>query len=176
MQSNNKKFLTVFAVFDDNTQYKLNMLKQIISHNNIVGNMITDIPFHISLGSYPLDMKEELINKIKEIATIENSFEINLQKIQHFDNKVLFVKPRKNDNLIELQKNFDNNFADKYKFYPHVTLFCGDKKQVKIVKRLIKNVFESFTGYITSLYIGEFYPTQIIYHEELQSNQQNILQ
>ena len=172
MQSNNKKFLTVFAVFDDNTQYKLNMLKQIISHNNIVGNMITDIPFHISLGSYPLDMKEELINKIKEIATIENSFEINLQKIQHFDNKVLFVKPRKNDNLIELQKNFDNNFADKYKFYPHVTLFCG----VKILKRLIKNVFESFTGYITSLYIGEFYPTQIIYHEELQSNQQNILQ
>lgn len=176
MQSNNKKFLTVFAVFDDNTQYKLNMLKQIISHNNIVGNMITDIPFHISLWSYPLNMKEELINKIKEIATIENSFEINLQKIQHFDNKVLFVKPRKNDNLIELQKNFDNNFADKYKFYPHVTLFCGDKKQVKIVKRLIKNVFESFTGYITSLYIGEFYPTQIIYHEELQSHQQNILQ
>ena len=51
-----------------------------------------------------------------------------------------------------------------------------DKKQVKIVKRLIKNVFESFTGYITSLYIGEFYPTQIIYHEELKSNQQNILQ
>ena len=65
MESNNKKFLTVFAVFDDNTQYKLNMLKQIISYNNIVGNMITDIPFHISLGSYPLDMKEELINKIK---------------------------------------------------------------------------------------------------------------
>ena len=62
MQSNNKKFLTVFAVFDDNTQYKLNMLKQIISHNNIVGNMITDIPFHISLGSYPLDMKEELFS------------------------------------------------------------------------------------------------------------------
>ena len=121
-------------------------------------------------------MKEELINKIKSITSVENSFEINIQKIQHFDNKVLFVKPRKNDNLIELQKNFDNNFADGYNFYPHVTLFCGDKKQVKIVKRLIKNVFESFTGYITSLYIGEFYTTQIIYHEELQSNQQNILQ
>ncbi len=175
MESNNKKFLTVFAVFDDNTQYKLNALQKIISDNNI-GNMTTDIPFHISLGSYPLDMKEELINKIKAIASIENSFEINLQKIQHFDNKVLFVKPRKNYNLRELQKNFDNNFADGYKFYPHITLFCGNKKQVKIVKRLIKNVFESFTGSITSLYLGEFYPTQIIYHEELQSNQQNILQ
>ena len=176
MESNNKKFLTVFAVFDDNTQYKLNALQKIISDNNIIGNMTTDIPFHISLGSYPLDMKEELINKIKAIASFENSFEKKKKKIQHFDNKVLFVKPRKNNNLIKLQKNFDNNFADGYKFYPHITLFCGDKKQVKIVKQLIKNVFESFTGSITSLYLGEFYPTQIIYHEELQSNQQNILQ
>lgn len=85
-----------------------------------------------------------------------------MKKISHFDNEVLFVKPAKNKLLLDLQKIFCKNNIDKFNFYPHTTLLCSDKAQVKSAKKIIKKEFRPFDATITSLYLCEFFPTTII--------------
>lgn len=74
-----------------------------------------------------------------------STFDINLLKINHFKNKVLYIEPEINDNLINLQRTFDGNYADNYDWTPHVTLFCGNQ-------------------------MSEFYPTKIIIDQPLQTD------
>ena len=81
-----KKFLTVFAVFDNETQKKLNSLQEKILSTGLVGTQTMDIPFHISLGSFPVEMEEELKQRIKEVCLNYFSFEILLEQINSFSN------------------------------------------------------------------------------------------
>ena len=77
-----KKFLTVFAVFDNKTQQELKALQnKIINSNNSKGKQTMDIPFHISLGSFPTNEESKLQNKILEVCNANQGFEILLDKI-----------------------------------------------------------------------------------------------
>ena len=62
-----EKFLAVYVIFDDETQNKLNQLQNLLINNNLISTHTTDIPFHITLGSFPLDKQTELEKRIKEI-------------------------------------------------------------------------------------------------------------
>ena len=74
-----KKFLTVFAVFDDETQQKLKILQdKILDNNNSRGKQTMDIPFHISLGSFPTSEESALQDKIGKVCANIESFDIQL--------------------------------------------------------------------------------------------------
>ena len=62
------KFLTVFAVFDDSTQALLQSWQDDIFASGLVGTQTMGIPFHISLGSFPTNMEEELEERIKKVC------------------------------------------------------------------------------------------------------------
>lgn len=104
--------------------------------NNIIGTETLDIPFHITLGCFSLKDCAELENRINAICTQFNAIKVKMKKISHFDNEVLFVKPAKNKLLLDLQKIFCKNNIDKFNFYPHTTLLCSYKAQVKAAKKL----------------------------------------
>ncbi len=156
------KFLAVYATLDNITQTKLNNFQQLLAHNNLFGTQTSDIPYHITLGSFPIHMKSELENLIKKESTLLSSFDINLVKINHFKNKVIFIEPQINDQLLNLQKIFNGNYTDNYDWTPHITLFCGKWLKCKKAKKLIENNFSPFTATITSIQLAEFFPTKII--------------
>lgn len=164
----NEKFLAVYVIFDDETQNKLNQLQNLLINNNLISTHTTDIPFHITLGSFPLDKQTELEKRIKEISIEQLSFDIKLSKIGHFEKHVLFISPTKNKMLNNIQILFNGNYADGYKFYPHTTLFIGDKKQFKVAKQIIKKYFKPFTAKITAIGLSEFFPTKNILTENFQ--------
>ena len=161
------KFLTVFAVFDDTTQRKLKALQERVLSLGCAGTQTMDIPFHISLGSFKVERERELKEKIKKICSQKYEFEINLSKVNHFENKVLFIEPENNLKLVELQSLFDGNFADGFPWHAHTTIFCGEEEQVVEAKECLSRIFEPLTAKITGVQMGEFFPTRMIIAEKL---------
>ncbi len=98
------KFLTVYAVLDESTQQKLKSIQDRLRDMGYIGKQLTDIPFHITLGSFPLEYKEVLSEKIASVCSATSKFSINLKGINHFSNKVLFVEPEENGHLTKLHK------------------------------------------------------------------------
>ena len=161
------KFLTVFAVFDSMTQRKLKILQDEIISLGYSGTQTMDIPFHISLGSFNVECEQELKAKIKEVCSQKYEFEINLTKVNHFGNKVLFIEPENNLKLIELHSLFDGNYADGFPWHAHTTIFCGEEKQVITAKECLNNIFQPINAKITGIQMGEFFPTRMIIAEKL---------
>lgn len=162
-----KRFLTIYAVLDDISQNKLSKFQQLLVKNNLVGTETKEIPFHITLGSFPLNMKSELENLIKKESILNSTFEINLLKINHFKNKVVFVEPEINDNLLKLHNIFKGNYVDNYDWIPHITLFCGKWLKIKKAKKIIQSNFVPFTAKVTSIQMGEFFPAKILIDQPL---------
>lgn len=161
------KFLTVFAVFDDITQRKLKEFQDKVLSLGYPGTQTMGIPFHISLGSFKVKDEHELKARIKEACSQLSEFEINLIKINNFDNRVLFIEPEDNIELRSLHDKFDGNFADGFPWHAHATIFCGDEEQVIAANKCLTDIFEPIKARITGIQMGEFFPTRMIIAEKL---------
>ena len=157
------KFLTVYAVLDDDTQEKLKVLQDEILQLGDMGTQTMGIPFHISLGSFPVDEEEALVRRIAEISLQQKPFSVQLRAINHFYNRVLFLEPECTNELEKLHLAFDGNFADGFPWNPHVTLFCSEETQsVERGKAFVASKFSPFSCQIVGLEMGEFFPTRWI--------------
>ena len=162
-----RKFLTVFAVFDLQTQSKLKLWQDAVLKKGNCGTQTMDIPFHISLGSFPIECEQELILRIKDICSKKNKFKINLQKVNKFGNSVLFVQPENSEELFYLHSLFDNNYPNGFEWHAHATIFCGEDEEVLLAENVLNGQFEPFTATVTSIAMGEFFPTRMIIDETL---------
>ena len=159
------KFLTVFAVFDRETQIKLKSLQDKILDLGYEGSQTMDIPFHISLGSFPVECAKDLTDKIKTVCSQTKEFKIRLNNINHFNNTVLFVEPAENTELQALHDLFDNNFADGFPWHAHATIFCEEADKVARASEVVESVFEPFEAKIIGIQMGQFFPTKILVDE-----------
>lgn len=161
-----EKFLTVFAVFDDDTQQKLKALQDRVLSLGHAGTQTMGIPFHVSLGSFPVEKERELIARIKDACSQNSGFEINLVKVNHFNNRVLFIEPEENKKLRCLHELFDGNYADGFPWHAHATIFCGSEQQVTEAKDCLNEIFNPLTAKIIGIQMGEFFPTRMITEEK----------
>ena len=154
------KFLTVYAVLDQNTQEILQALQNRILQKHPNGTQTMGIPFHISLGSFPLEEKNALIQKIGNVIEEVDSFEIGISGVDHFDHSVIFAVPQENKMVTQLHEIFNGNYSDGYAWHPHITLYCGAKEEGEQILRELS--FPSMKAQIVGLQLGEFFPTKII--------------
>lgn len=168
------KFLTVFAVFDEATQKKLKSFQDSVLGLGCPGTQTMDIPFHISLGSFKVEDERELKARIKSACSHQRAFEIRLQKVGHFSNRVLFIEPEENAPLRRLHDLFDGNFADGFPWHAHATIFCGEEAQVIKAKSRLDDIFVPIQGKITGIQMGEFFPTRMISAEDFCERRQNM--
>lgn len=154
------KFLTIYAVLDEKTQNSLTDLQNEILREYPNGTQTMGIPFHISLGSFPLDMKEELIERMTQLQKASKPSSIELTELHHFNHQVIFVSPILTEELQSLHMSFEGNYADGFPWHPHVTLYCGKEEDGKeIIKQFH---FPKKSATIIGLELGEFFPTHII--------------
>ncbi|MDE5547834.1 MAG: 2'-5' RNA ligase family protein [Clostridia bacterium] len=163
-----EKFLTVYAVLDEATQKELTQLQNRILKKYPQGTQTMGIPFHISLGSFPVSSTDDLIQRIGNSIEECSSFPIKLQSLGHFNHSVIFVEPEVNEELLALRERFDGNFADGFSWHAHVTLYCG--KEEDGIKILNEFCFEQKTAQIVGIELGEFFPTKIITNGTFKTN------
>jgi 2'-5' RNA ligase len=103
-------------------------------------------PAHITLHMpflWKEEKEEQLIFALSEIKKNMTSFTIELNNFSHFDDRVIFVDVRMNDNLIHLQDAvvncmkhlfIFNQLEDKKGFHPHITVAFRDLKKEQFAK------------------------------------------
>jgi 2'-5' RNA ligase len=164
----NKKFLTVMAVFDNETQKKLAQMQSKIIEQVGNGTQTMGIPFHLTLGSYPTEKQDELVFRIKEIASSTTSFEVSLIRYNTFSDKVLFLEPTVPQELLRLRGCFECDYANGYDWVPHATLFCGEAVEIQRAKGLLPQISEPMNTRIVGIELGEFFPPKKIIRKDFQ--------
>lgn len=161
----NKKFLTVYAVFDKQTQALLSNWQDKITDKGLIGIYSDEIPsftFHISLGSFAVNCEEALKNRLRDVCYRFTPFEVELNSIQTFGNRVLYLEPEKSQDIIRLHDLFDDNYADGLPYVPHVTMFIGNDEDMPEAKRILHSCFRPIRATVTEIHLCEFFPMKFI--------------
>ncbi len=161
-----KKFLTVYGVFDANTQQILQGYQNTIKTHKLQSSH-TEIPYHISFGSFAVCDVDALIGAVNNFCNKEYTFTVNLTSVEQFGTKVVYLKPQINNNISKLHSLFNSNYANGYDYVPHVTMFMSNGFDVVKVTNLLTEIFLPFSGEITELHIGEFFPPKLVYSKKL---------
>jgi len=154
------KFLTVMAILDDETQIVLKELQNKLSQRGFCGVQSADVPFHISLGSFPTVRKEEVIRDMERAAENFGRFTVRFSAYSNFGGRVLYLKPDANQNIDLLHGIFDCNFADGLEYCAHTTLYIGD--DALLARKSLGELALPVAATVTGLLLGEFFPTNLI--------------
>lgn len=166
------KALYLLAQFDDSTQMTLKGYYDILCHNNLIGEQTKDIPYHFTLGSYNLNMTDEVLYNLEHICSETNCIDIKLDHIGLFGLKllkVLFIEPNMNIELLTLQHKLFNNCG--YGCHPwtaHVTILMDEPNNILKAIPILTEHFQPFKAQIESIGVYEFFPKKFI--EEFKLN------
>ena len=156
------KFLTVMAVFDDKTQKLLGGIQQSIIEKAGEGTQTMGIPFHITLGSYPVCDEQIVVDKIRAVCAKASAFPIKFRGFNSFGDAVLFLDPEIPDALKGLRKEFECDYANGFEWVPHATLFCGGEEQVRAARAHAPRLTLPIDASIVGIELGEFFPAKKI--------------
>lgn len=157
-----EKFLTVYAVYDDDTQKILKCYQDSLLEKGFLSSHPMDVPFHITLGSFPTSMLKELVERMEKVSLESNRFEIEINAVNTFGSRVLFVEPTLNERLLSLQKHFDMSYPHNLPYHAHTTMLLSEESDVREAKNLLLDLFKPIKATIVAIEMGEFFPTRFI--------------
>jgi 2'-5' RNA ligase len=153
------KFLCVLAGYDVNTERKLSDIQNKLYEKGFVGNHTKDLPQHITLGTFPVNKENEIVNLLKKVAKETRQFEISFNHIGIFGgNEVLFVSPDTNYNLLKLKENF----CESFNWTPHTTMLIDEAENILKAVPIVAEYFKTFQGQVQTIHLYEFWPSRHI--------------
>lgn len=158
----NPKFLTVYALLDDESQEVFEGYRKILLQKGIVGTQTNDIPYHISLGSYPVEKREELMEQVQTVCAQMSAFRVSLTHLADFGNCVLFAEPKICPEILNLRSLFENDYPKVFPYHPHVTILQDSVPHVLLAKELLLPVYQKREAAIVGIELGEFFPAERI--------------
>jgi 2'-5' RNA ligase len=79
-----------------------------------------------------------------------------------FSDRVLFLEPTKPQELIDLRKSFERDYANGFEWVPHATLFCGEREDVVKAKSYLPELADPICAKIVGIELGKFFPPKKI--------------
>lgn len=155
-----ERFLTVMAVLDHQTQECMGEMQAVLRQSIGPGTQTMGIPFHISLGTYPLSAREQVMAEMKEIAAEMSPFPIKLLEYSQFGEHVFFLKPEESRPLRYLRSRFESDFPKGLPWVPHATLFCGSGRELCMARPLLEAFPLPMKSQIVGLELGAFFPAE----------------
>lgn len=158
------KALYVLAGYDSETERDLSSLQNKLYEKGFSGQQTKNIPQHITLGSFPVEMEQALIARLQAVAQETTEFPVTFNHIGIFGGaKVLFIAPDCNRELLALK----DNFGKEQGWTPHTTMLIDEPEVILQAAKIILEQFSSFAGNVTTLHLYEFWPTRHILSVEL---------
>ena len=138
--------------------------------SGFTGTQTPNLPYHISLATYPLEMENEVLANVKKVASEFSQVEMHLSHIGMFaGGQVLFAAPERNPELDKLQEACQMGVPQQYGFTPHTTILIDDPEVVHAALPTFVKCFRPMTGRITRLHLCAFWPTREIAALELKA-------
>ena len=163
-----EQFLTLMADLDEDSQAFLSAWYKDLSNAGFKGSQTPNLPFHISMATFPLEKEQDAIELAEKVAGEFKPFPVHISHIGIFaPGKVLFGGPERSTEL-ELLHNACEKASDPQRpWTPHVTVLIDEPATVCNALPVLLKVFHPFVGRITRLHLCAFWPTREILSIEL---------
>jgi len=134
------KQLYLLAELDDDSQLKIKEIEKIILENGLVGRQTPDIPYHITLCTFPVEMEDYLKELLEKAGKKFKKIIIKCSSLGLFGLNVLFMNPDMNSLLIELYDYVNVKSLEKGKdLAAHVTLLIDEPENIiKILPKIVE--------------------------------------
>ncbi len=158
------KYLCIMAGYDDETSAKLDIFRRQVVDAGFPGTQTSGIPHHITLGTAPVELEAEMVERIRAAAAESAPFPVTFNHVGIFQgSKVLFMQPDSSHELLTLQSHFGANYG----WTPHTTMLIDTPENVVNAVPALLDGFSAFAGTVTRLHLFEFWPTRHILTVEL---------
>ena len=153
------KRLFVMAGFDPETERRLQDWEDSLERIGRPGQQTKDVPHHISLGTYPPAMEEQVKAMVIQAARETAPFPVAFQHLGIFGGgRVLFAAPCVNHALLDLKERFGPGDA----WTAHATLLIDEPEHILSAVSPAVGMFEEFEGRVERLFLHEFFPNRFI--------------
>ena len=166
-----EQFLTLMADFDDNTQREMEKWYASLKDAGFIGTQTPNLPYHISLGVFPLDQEEYAVEIMEKAAKEFAPFQVHLSHIGIFaPGKVLFAAPERDEKLDALHGATDIFPNPNRPWTPHATILIDETENiVKAIPALLQS-FHPILASVTRLHLCAFWPKREIGAFELKGD------
>lgn len=164
-----EEFLTLMADLDDEAQERMSGWYEELKKAGFIGRQTPDLPFHISMATFPLDKEKEAIEITEKAAREFSQIKLHFSHIGLFaGGEVLFCAPEGSAELAALHDACDKFPASPYPWTPHATMILDDSERICEALPVMIRSFKPFVAKVTKLHLCAFWPTREIACVELQ--------
>ncbi len=157
------KFLCVLGVYDEETQRVLGEYQRAILAKGFAGRQTMGIPFHVTLGTFPLDRREELEEKLRQLRM--GPIELFFNHMGLFESQeVLFLAPDVNWELLALKERF----GEEPGWTAHTTMLIDRRENALVGMEVLGERFRRFTGRLERAELWEFFPPNKLGEKEFE--------
>ena len=158
------KAIYILAGYDCDTEQYLSSLQNVLYEAGFSGQQTKNIPQHITLDAFPVELEQELTARLQVLAKDTRAFSVAFSHIGIFSgSRVLFVAPDTNRELLELKEKFGPSEG----WTPHTTMLIDNPEIILQAAPILLERFSPFSGKVTALHLYEFWPTRHILSVEL---------
>ncbi len=164
-----EQFLTLMADYDEPTQQVFRTWQSALDAAGFTGTHSRDIPYHISLATFPLEKEADAVALMQRLARTHGPIPVEIPRIGTFPgNRVLFAAPEATPALIALQADCGVELVGGYPWVPHSTLLIDAPEVVERAIPVAEAAFRPTRGRITRLHLCAFWPAREIMAVPLQ--------
>ncbi len=158
-----EEFLTLMGDLDGDSQARMSAWYGALREAGFTGKQTPELPYHISLASFPLDQEGEAVERVRKTAAAFSPVSVHFSHMGVFPGgRVLFCGPERNPGLDALHAACELYPHPKYPWTPHATLLIDEPEAVCAALPLLVKSFQPFVGRITRLHLCAFWPTREI--------------
>ena len=167
-----EQFLTLMADLDEDTQQRLSGWYASLAQAGFRGTQTQGLPYHISLGKFPLDQEEAVRARMQQVSSDFSSIPLHFSHIGLFaGGKVLFCAPERTPQLDALHDACASDASQGYPRTPHVSLLQEEAGMICAALPILLQSFYPFLGSLVRLHLCAFWPAREIASVELHGNQ-----
>ena len=156
------KFLCVLGIFDEATQRTLGEYQRAVLDLGFTGRQTMDIPFHVTLGTFGLERRQELEEKLLAVKT--KPVEAFFNHMGLFEGQqVLFLSPDVTPELLALKEAF----SEEKGWTAHTTMLIDSRENALRAMEILGERFRRFTGRIERVELYEFFPSKKLAEKKL---------
>lgn len=167
-----EQFLTLMADLDEDAQQRLSGWYASLAQAGFHGTQTQGLPYHISMGKFPLDQEEAVLARMKQISSDFSSIPLHFSHIGLFaGGKVLFCAPERTPQLDALHDACIEGAARGCPWTPHVSIRQDEQEMICAALPILLQSFYPFLGSLVRLHLCAFWPAREIASVELHGNQ-----
>ena len=158
-----EQFLTLMADLDDDSQASMSAWYNSLNHAGFRGCQTPDLPFHISMASFPTEKEQEAVELAQKVAGAFSPIPVHISHIGIFaPGKVLFGGLERTAELDLLHNACETNPDPQRPWTPHATILIDEPATICQALPLLLKSFHPFIGWVTRLHLCAFWPTREI--------------